>query len=261
MDFSIRQKLGLLFVALICLSLLQGYVTFATIGTLGQTMDVSVKKASESSTLAGDIQARVSEMKAYAKMTQFAYALNGMMGQKTSACVSCHELPDSGKARRESAAIAAVVRPKLQALAALATSAEEKKLLERADRSVTEWTTAFDEFLAKASARGFDAGHSIITDRMGPMGERLTRETKDIEVAAENGLAQSQAETAAGVKRKAFLFVGVQLAVLAPTCLLGWRFILSLTARLKLLTVVARRLAAGDAAGASGLLDRGSAPS
>ena len=176
------------------------------------------------------------------------------MLDKKARCLACHDLPNSEKARHDFAAIAAGVRPKLQSLAAIAPSPAAKQILDRVDQSTTEWTTAFGEFLAKASAHQFDAGHSIITDRMEPISERISQETKEVEAVETRELARSQAETAAGVKHWERMFFGILFALLVPAVIIVWRIIRSLTARIKLLTAAAQLLAAGDAVGASGLL-------
>jgi len=254
MNFTIGQKLGSSLAALISLSVLQAYLSYAAIGTISRTLDLSVEKASRSSSQVEDIQASVAAMKAQAKLTQFAYALNGMLGQKASACVSCHALPEPDQAKREFTAIAAGVRPKLKALGASASLPGEQQLLDGVDQAVTEWTTAFGEFIAQASARQFDAGHSIITDRMEPISERLSKAVREIEAVEARGLKRAQAETVAGVKSRTMWFFGLQFLVLVPLFVFAWRFIRSLTAQLRLFAAVAQRLAAGDAESASKLL-------
>jgi CHASE3 domain sensor protein len=194
--FSIGQKLGAGFTVMVCLILLQGYASIAAIGNLGNMLEGTVGKASETSALVSDIQSGVAGMKSYAKSAQFAYALNGMLDRRTaSARISCHPLPDSDKASHEFSQLAAGVRPKIQALASTGLSSQEKRSLDSLDESATEWVAVFRDFLAKASARQFEAGHSIITDRMEPIRERMEKATKELEAVEVRALARSQAES------------------------------------------------------------------
>jgi nitrogen fixation/metabolism regulation signal transduction histidine kinase len=250
--FGVGQKLGAGITIMICLLLLQGYASIAVLGTLSSTLDRSARMASESSALVNGIRTDVAEMKNFGKMTQFAYAINVKLDQKAASdCLLCHTLPNPDTAQREFATLAAGVHSKLQTLAATGgLSAEEKQPLDRVDKSTTEWSAVFGEFLAKASARQFVEAHSTTVDRMEPIRERVAKETNEVEAVASRSLARSQAETAAAVKQRIILLLGLQAVIILPMIFFAWRFIRRLVASLRALGEAARYLAAGDADGA-----------
>jgi CHASE3 domain sensor protein len=253
--FNIRQKLGISFAIMICLMLLQGYASLEAMRMLGRSFDSSTRKAGESSALIRETLAGVAGMNAYTRKTQFACALNGMLDPKAAgACLSCHPLPNADESRREFAAISAVVHSKLQALAATGLSADEKQPLDRVDQSAKEWRDVFGEFLGKATAHQFDAGHSIITGRMEPIRESMEKATKEIEAVEAHSLARSQAESAAVVQQRVVLLFGFQFAVLLPTIFFFWRFLRRLSAQLRALCEAARSMAAGDVENALSVL-------
>ena len=248
---KVGQKLGVGFAMMIFLLILQGYSSFAVLGTVSSALDRSAKMTSASSAQVDGIRTTIAEMKNFDKMTQFAYAINMKLGQKDgSDCLSCHALPNAETAQREFATLAADIHSRLRALGASGLSADEKQPLDRVDQSTTEWTAAFGEFLAKASARQFGDAHSMTINRMEPLLERLLNETKEVESASARSLARSQAEVAAHLRKRMFLLLGVQLAIILPLVFFGWRFIRRLSARLRALAHAARYMAAGDADGA-----------
>jgi hypothetical protein len=244
---------------MICLLLLQGYASIAVLGTLSSTLESSAKLSSESAILVNGIRTNAYEMKNLGKMTQFAYAINVKLDQKAaSVCLSCHVPPDPDAARGEFATFANEIHAKLQALRALNTSglsAEEQQPLDRVDQSTREWSAAFGTFLVQASARRFVEAHSMTIDTMEPTLQRVINETKEVEGVSVRSLARSQAETAAVVKHRIVLLLGVQLAIILPMVFFGWRFIRRIAASLRVLGVAAQYIAAGDADGALRLLN------
>jgi len=249
--FGVGQKLGAGFTVMVLLLLMQGYACFAVLGTVSSTLDRSAKMTSESTAQVDGIRTTVAEMKNFDKMTQFAYAINVKLDSKAASdCLSCHALPNRDATQREFATLAADIHARLRTLGATGLSVEEQQPLDRADQSTTEWTAIFGEFLAKASARQFADAHSMTTDRMEPLLERLLKETKEVEAVSARSLARSQAEAAAKVRHKIFLLLGLQLAIILPMVFFGWRFIRRLATRLRSLDHAARYMAAGDAEGA-----------
>ncbi len=246
--FSIGQKLGAGSAMMIGLILVEGFVCIEAIGVLSHSLDDSVKKASESTALLRGIHTTVGQMREFAKKTQFAYALNLTLDQRDrGGCSSCHSLPDPDQAGRQFATIAAGIQPKLQALAATGLSAEERKPLDRVDQSTSEWRVVFGEFLGKASAREFDAAHTIITDRMEPIRERIEKAAREMEAGQAGRLARSQAAVAADVKQRTAWLFGLQFAILLPTVFLVCRFIRRLSQQVRALCGAARDIADGDA--------------
>ena len=252
--FTVGQKLWAGFATMLGLLLLQGFASVAAIGTFQRVLDSSIKRGSASAELVRDLHESVANMKAYAKMTQFTYALDQMTGHKSAGtCASCHRIAAPDTAQHEFAAIADHIRPKLRALGEGMTL-EEKQSLDVVDKGVTEWAAVFGDYLSKASARQFDAGHSIITDRMEPIRERIEQATKELVVVEAQSLERSQAESVASVKQKALWLFGLQLTILLPTVFLAWRFIRRVTTQLRVLREAARYLAAGDVDGAENWL-------
>ncbi len=249
--FSLGQKLGAGFAIVIGLTTLEGYTSIAAIGALGDTFDHSVRESSDSAALVSDIQTVVTGMTTYTKMAQFGYALNATLSQgHANACSACHSLPDPDKAQREFAALASQLHPKLQALGATGLSAEEKQPLNRIDKGASAWVTAFDEFVKKASSSQFDAGHSIITDRIEPIRDGIENATKELGAGEAHRLESVPVQLAAVVKQKLFWLLGIQFAVLTPTIAFAWRFIRRLSLQLRALCGCASDIADGDVNGA-----------
>jgi nitrogen fixation/metabolism regulation signal transduction histidine kinase len=245
---GVGQKLGMGFAIVIGLMLLQGFASISAMRTLSSALDRSVKKIGESSAQLNGIQATLAGMKDFTKMTQFAYSINVKLDQKAASdCLMCHTLPDGDAARREFATMADGVHSKIKALAAAASSAEEKQALDRLDRSTTDWSAVFGGFIAKASARQFVEAHSTTVETMEPIIERMVKEVHELETIEARNMVRSQAETAAAVKQKVFLMFGLQAVILLPAIFFGWRFTRRLGANLRGLGRAASCLAAGDA--------------
>lgn len=211
---TIGQKLVAAFGAVIALTLVLACSSIATISSLGRTLEGTLARSVEGAALTDSIGQGVAELKAYAKMTQFAYTVNGMLDKKSAAsCLACHTVPDRGETESGFNAIVGKIHGDTAKLR-LRLDGSGGTQIDSIDKSTDEWAGSFRQFVDEAAAGQFERAHSIITDQMGPLREIIDKASAQLQIFQDQNVARvarDSGQQVSKVRWMAVILVGICL--------------------------------------------------
>lgn len=222
---AVSQKLALSFGIVLLLACLLSYSSLQTVRRLGGMLDIAVNEDARTADLIGDIKLRLREMKELSTSTQFSYALSGVLtvsscttntARSLGDCATCHTVGAADDGRKSFAALADQASAQAGELKPLVHSQQASASLQVITGSIGEWRGLFDDFVARASKNDFASGHSVVTDKMEPLLERVTKAADAL--GAEQQTIRNNAKSAAAENVRRSRWTIVVLMILNLLC-------------------------------------------
>ncbi|MBZ5610396.1 MAG: methyl-accepting chemotaxis protein [Acidobacteriia bacterium] len=202
---TIGQKLGASFAVVLAMTGLLSYSSLATVGRLGGILDRAVNEDARIADLTGQIKLKLHEMKELTTGTQFSYAMGNVLKadtcqantlQKLGDCASCHAFSGAEAHRRDFAKLADQASQQINELAPLLHDGQARAKLETIRGTIGDWRQFFEQYLERISHDDFAGGHTLVTERMDTLLERVNTAAAALE-AEQQGLRKSFRDSAA----------------------------------------------------------------
>jgi methyl-accepting chemotaxis protein/methyl-accepting chemotaxis protein-1 (serine sensor receptor) len=207
---TVGRKLAVSFGIVLVLACLLGYSSLETVRRLGGMLDTAVNENAKSAGLTSSIKLQLHEMKELTTATQFSYAVSSVLKvdvcqlktvQALGDCASCHAFGSGQEHRGAFAKLADRALATYQQLRPLVHSEKARSSLEVIGAAIGEWRHIFEQYLDLVSKGGFAEGHTLVTDRMEPLLERVNAAAQALESEQQALAAASQHTASTNVSR------------------------------------------------------------
>ena len=187
---TIGKKLAASFGVMLALTCLLSYSSLEVVRRLGGILSVSVNENARVADLISSIKLQLREMKELATATQFSYAVSSVLkldssqtktAQSLGDCSTCHAFGAPEEHRNGFAKLADRATVTFNQLRPLIKSQKERESLDVIGQGIGDWRKIFDQYVDFASKGDFSGGHTLVTDKMEPLLDRVDAAAQALE--------------------------------------------------------------------------------
>jgi methyl-accepting chemotaxis protein len=216
-NMTIGRKLAWNFGAMLALVFVFSIVALNLVSTLGGALDVAVNSTAKKMAVVGNIRADFQEMNALTRATHVSYVIRELeRGRKDAACGACHDASQVEKTQRAFEGTAAGLGKQFTALESLGKAEDDRSALNALKKAADSWSTGYQDYLRQVNAGNFEAGHSIVTDKLFPILDDVKKNTGVLAMQQQQALEASDEgahRSIAGNRVVTFALIGFSLLI------------------------------------------------